>query len=502
MTTKYLFSSLAFAAIISGSLLNPSPIAADTTHQPTTSQETPSNHNTSTIDSSTHQTEATQDHVESSEHESGSEHNFGMLFLFLAILLIAAKIGGVIEKAGQPAVLGELLAGIVLSFLAFLGVIQLETLRHQETIAFLAEVGAVILLFQIGLESNIKQLLKVGLNAFIVAVIGVVCPFLAGTFLIGPIFFPNATFIAHLFLGASMVATSVGITASVFKSLNILKTRAAQTVLGAAVIDDVLGLIVLAVVSAMASGGEVAPTFIARLSFEAIGFLGGAILLGSLLAKPISNFFSKIHAGHGMKLAIAITFALVFAYAATLVGLAPIVGAFAAGLILDAVHFDSFEAPSIAHVLEEMDIKLNSRGNKTEDIKKLVSQVKHTHIEDMIENVSFVFVPMFFAFTGLQIEIESLLNPSIYIVALAASAVAIIGKLVAGFGAKGSLQEKIVVGMSMVPRGEVGLIFASIGRSLGAINAEEFSAIILVVIVTTFISPPALKILGKKVDLE
>lgn len=456
------------------------------------------------VSTETTQASPSTDHSDqTADHEEGGGHGeFGTLFLFFAVLLISAKIGGIVEKFGQPAVLGELLAGIVLSLIAYLGVSQIDQIRHNEIFAFLAEIGAVILLFEIGLESNVRDLLKVGPNAVAVAIIGVVAPFVAGTFLVGPWLLPHAPNITHLFLGASMVATSVGITASVFKSLNILKNRSCQTVLGAAVIDDILGLLVLAIVSAIASGGDVSAGFIARLSLEAFAFLAGSLVLGGLIANQASNLFSKIHTGQGMKLALAFSFALGFAYLATLVGLAPIVGAFAAGLVLDAVHFKSFDAPTVSQALRELHIKISKRKKSAAQLNKIINHVNHTHIEDMISSLSLIFVPLFFAYTGLQIEIDSLLNPNVYLIAGIASVIAILGKVVAGLAAKGSLTERLLVGASMVPRGEVGLIFASIGKSLGALNAEAFSVIVLVVIITTFIAPPIIKILALKQKAE
>ncbi|MCA9349961.1 cation:proton antiporter, partial [Candidatus Saccharibacteria bacterium] len=367
--------------------------------------------------------------VMASESESGGHGDLAKGFIFLAIILLVAKVGQVVEKVGQAAVIGELAAGIALSALGYFGLHIVGEIRSSEIIAFIAEFGAVILLFQIGLESNIAEMKKVGLTAFVVAIVGVVTPFVLGTWVLAPIFFPDQSLTAHLFLGASMVATSVGITASVFKAIGISKTMEAQTVLGAAVIDDILGLIVLSVVSALASGGEVSPALIAELSIKAFGFLGGSILIGSFLAQPISTLFSKIHDGVGMKLSLAISIALIFAYLASLVGLAPIVGAFAAGLLLDPVHFKGFQIPHIARKLKS--VKTLDHEDK-EHIEQLVHEQEHGHIEDLIGNLGLVFIPVFFAYTGLQIEFDSLLDPGIYLIAFAISIVAIISKMVAG----------------------------------------------------------------------
>jgi len=413
--------------------------------------------------------------------------HFGFTFLLFGIVLIAAKIGNFVERYGQPAVIGELLAGIALSAAGYMGLGIISDITHDQTIAFLASFGALLLLFSIGLESNLKEMQRVGARALMVALIGVVLPFTSGAFLLGPWLFPDAGTNAHLFVGAAIVATSVGITASVFRSLNISRTRAAQTVLGAAVIDDVLGLIVLAIVSAMASGGDVTAGKVAMLTIESFGFLIGALLLGTFLSKPISTLFSKVYSGIGMKLGIALSFALILGYLAEKFGLEPIIGAFAAGLVLDAVHFDKFADPEIVHDLRALEFEDEKDRQK---VLRLINKHKHSHVEDLIANLNLVFVPIFFVYTGLQIDIGSLLQPSLYITAGIISVVAIIGKLAAGIAAKGSPREKLLVGMSMVPRGEVGLIFAATGKALGVLSDELFSTIILVVIVTTFIAPP------------
>jgi Kef-type K+ transport system membrane component KefB len=441
-----------------------------------------------------------QVYAEAAEH--GADHSseggvihFGIVFLMLAIVLIAGKIGNFVERFGQPAVIGELLAGIGLAAAGYFGWGLIDDISASEVIAFASSLGALILLFSIGLESNIHEMKKVGPNALMVALIGVVVPFVTGAFVLGPIFYGDEGTNAKLFLGAALVATSVGITASVFRSLKISRTRAAQTVVGAAVIDDILGLIVLAIVSALASGGDVTVALIAELSFKSFGFLAGALLLGSWLAKPISRGFGAIHQGAGMKLSVALAFALVFGYLAEQFGLEPIIGAFAAGLFLDAVHFAYFDDPEAVKDLKELEF---DEQKDREKVLRIINKHKHSHVEDLIGNLGFIFVPIFFVFTGLQIDFASLLEPSLYVIAFIISVIAVGTKFIAGFAAKGPKEEKMLVGMSMVPRGEVGLIFAATGKALGVLSDELFSVIILVVILTTFVAPPMIKSLGQK----
>lgn len=445
----------------------------------------------------THNDSASLD-SETPEHGSEVHLEFGLVFAMFALVLIAGKLGNVVEKYGQPAVIGELLAGVALSALGYFGWGFIAEVSTNEIISFLAQFGALLLLFSIGLESNLKDMQKVGVRALIVAIIGVVTPFVLGAFVLGPIFFGAESSNAQLFLGASLVATSVGITASVFRSLKLSKTRAAQTVLGAAVIDDVLGLIVLAIVSALVSGGELSAGLIAELSIKSFGFLGGALFLGTIIAKPVSRFMSKIHTGIGMKLTLAVGFALVFGYLAELFGLEPIIGAFAAGLLLESVHFESFSDPEILEDIKYLEADKKHGVSMTALIKKH----RHAHIEDLINSIGLIFIPVFFVYTGLQIDFGSLLQPKLYLIAGVISIFAIVTKFIAGFAAQGSTTEKMLVGVSMVPRGEVGLIFAATGSALGVLSSEMFSTIVLVVIITTFVSPSLIKKFGQKLKAE
>jgi len=408
------------------------------------------------------------------------------VLLFIAIVLLFAKVGGGFEKLGIPAVLGELFAGIFLSLLGFLGLSIVSDIRSSELMHFFAELGAIILLFQVGLESNIAQMKSVGFRALMIALIGVFLPFVVGTFVMGPLLFPEDSSSAHLFIGASIVATSVGITASVFKAEHVLSSRPAQTVIGAAVIDDVLGLILLAIITALVTTGSISTVSILFLVLKAVTFLVVAIIAGSILAEPISRIFSYIHTGTGMKFGIVFVIALLYSYLASLFGLEPIIGAFAAGLVLDGVYFRFYEGPEIS---EHLSLLQGRNDEEKGHIEKLKLNVKEKHVESMMESVSLLFVPMFFAMTGLQIQIESLLNPQVYVLAIVITIIAIVTKIIAGFASEGGFNEHMLIGASMVPRGEVGLIFLSIGKSFNVISSELFSVLLIVIILTTFIAP-------------
>ncbi len=429
--------------------------------------------------------------------EAAGEHggDAALTFLWIAVILIIAKISAsLFERFGQPSVLGELIIGVVMGNVVLLGLGWFEPIKTNEIIAFLAELGVVILLFQIGLESNIKQMARVGVRAFLVATVGVVVPFVLGTYIVGPWLLPGLSTNAYLFMGAALTATSVGITARVFRDLGKLQIPEAQIILGAAVIDDVMGLIILAVVSAIVTVGAVGIGVIGWITAKAILFLVGAIVIGQILAPRLGRLFSKIHTGVGMKFTLAISFGLVFAYVAQKIGLAPIVGAFAAGLVLDPVHFHYFKDPKIVSDLKET-IAQTDPGLK-ERLSQILHQHSHRHIEDIIEPLGLFLVPIFFVLTGMGVELRTLFDGSILLVALGITAVAFIGKYVAGSVA--GKVNKTLVGFGMVPRGEVGLIFATIGRSLGVVTPELFSVIVIMVILTTLLTPPILSLLLKR----
>jgi Kef-type K+ transport system membrane component KefB len=431
--------------------------------------------------------------------ESGAAEGhgaFAITFLWIAIVLVAAKLSSLVEKWGQPAVLGELVMGVILGNLVLLGIYVFEPIKHDNIIAFLAELGVVILLFQIGLESNIHEMKKVGLKAGIVAIIGVVAPFVLGTWFVGPWLLPGMSQNAYLFLGAALTATSVGITARVFKDLGKLRTSEAKIVLGSAVIDDVLGLIILAVISAMVTAGTVSIASIGWILGKALLFLVGSVVIGQLIAPGLGRLLPKIQAGAGMKFTLAICFGLLFAYFAQIIGLAAIVGAFAAGLVLDPVHFKYFKDPSIVREIRE---KFKDHEEETKStLSYIIQKHSHRHIEDLIEPIAHFFVPIFFVFTGMAVNLSTMFDPKILLVALAVTVVAIIGKLVSGLGAFG--ENKWLVGWGMVPRGEVGLIFATIGMGLGVVNDQLFSVIVIMVILTTLIPPPILGWMLKRQD--
>ncbi|NET00890.1 MAG: cation:proton antiporter [Sphaerospermopsis sp. SIO1G2] len=410
------------------------------------------------------------------------------VLLSLVVIYFASKIGGELSnKVGLPPVLGELVGGVVvgtsvlhllvfpeggtdssnsliMTFLQMTAGLTPEATpqvfaAQSEVVSVLAELGVIILLFEIGLESNLKELMEVGIQAVLVAIVGVVAPFAAGTVGLMTLFGISA--VPAIFAGAALTATSIGITSKVLSELKCLNSKEGQIILGAAVIDDVLGIIVLAVVASLAKDGAVDVSNVIYLIISATAFLIGAIILGNVFNKGFVAIADLLKTRGGLVIP-AFVFAFMMAYLADIINLEAILGAFAAGLVLE----------------------------ETDKRKELQRQV--LPIADLL-------VPIFFVAVGAKTDL-SVLNPSIpsnregLIMAIFLIVIAIIGKLITGlavFGQPGI--NRLAIGVGMIPRGEVGLVFAGVGAASGALSKPLGAAIIMMVIITTFLAPPLLR---------
>lgn len=412
------------------------------------------------------------------------------VLLALVVIYLASKLGGELSKRLDfPPVLGELVGGVIVGISALhllvfpesgaqasdsllMTILQWVTgdlspeaansvfNSQSEVISVLAELGVIILLFEIGLESDLRQLKEVGYQATIVACVGVVVPFAAGT--AGLMLFFNVAAIPAIFAGAALTATSIGITSKVLSELGRLKSKEGQIIVGAAVIDDVLGIIVLAVVASLAKTGEVDVLNVIYLIVSASVFLVGSILLGKFFNKSFVAIADKLQT-RGQLVIPAFTFAFLMAFLANAIHLEAILGAFAAGLVLD-----------------ETD--------------------KRKELDQQVIPIADILVPVFFVTVGARADL-SVLNPAIpenregLVIAIFLIVVAIIGKVVTGWAVFGQPQiNRLAIGIGMVPRGEVGLVFAGIGSASGVLSKPLEAAIIIMVILTTFLAPPLLRV--------
>lgn len=420
----------------------------------------------------------------------------GENLLWLAIILMSARLfAPLAQRVGFPAVLGELLLGVVLGNLSLVGFDYFEHVAKDPIIAFMAELGVIVLLLQIGLETRLQDLVQVGGRAFLVGSVGIAVPFVLGAWVAGPLLMPGKDANTYLFLGATLAATSVGITGRVFRDLGRLNMPEARIVLGAAVIDDVLGLVILAVVSSLVQAGSVSFGEVGWIIAKAVLFLGGSIAIGRAVAPHSSRWLARLDKGHSMLFAQVLATGLFLAWLAHVIGLAPIIGAFAAGLLFEPVFLKDFEAPKVVREIEPL-LAAGQPANEERIRTVLEKEASHQH-EHMIEPIGYFFVPVFFVLTGMQVDLRTLADPQVVAIALGVTAAAVAGKLVAGFAA-GKGVRPWLVGWGMVPRGEVGLIFAMVGKQLGVMGETMFSVIVIMVILTTLLTPPILTALLRR----
>lgn len=390
------------------------------------------------------------------------------LALLGAVLAVAKIAGDLAARVGQPPVLGELLAGMLL---AATPLADVGGIGHDPVIAALAELGVVVLLFEVGLESTVHQVARVGRSALLVALLGVVAPFALG-WAVGVLFLPAAGWTTHAFLGAALTATSVGITARVFADLGQRESPEARVILGAAVLDDVLGLVILAgvgmAIRAVDAGESLALGPIALVAAKALLFLGGAIALGLRFVPPVLRGASHLR-GSGVLLGLALAFCFLAAAGAQVAGLAPIVGAFAAGLVLERAHYEPFV----------------QKGERP--------------LEELIAPVSQVLAPIFFVRMGTQVDLGALAQPGAALLCGVLVVAAVVGKQLCMLGVVDPGIRRVPVGIGMIPRGEVGLVFASMGATMTVagrpvLDEAAFAAVVGVVVLTTLVTPPLLAV--------
>ncbi|GGR78363.1 cation:proton antiporter [Deinococcus sedimenti] len=375
-----------------------------------------------------------------------------LLFALFWVVLAAMVFGAVASKLGVPAVVGQVLAGILI------GPSVLSLVRPDEFLLSLAELGAVFLLFMVGLETRFRDLLSVGKEALLVAVLGIVFPLALG---FGFGLWQDQGNVSALFVGTALVATSVGITAKVLQEMGVLDARFAQVILGAAVIDDILGLTLLAVVSGLGAGESMSAGQVALILGLSVGFVALVLAVGIPLVRRFQPRLQNLSLARMFNVAIVV--GLGVAALSTVAGLAPIIGAFLAGMVLAEVK-DEVEFESKVHALESF------------------------------------LAPIFFVVVGLQLDLGVLGDPVVIVAGLILTVLAVIGKVVGGLLGARSMgrRQSLLVGVGMVPRGEVGLIVASLGLAAGVIGKQVYAEVLLMVLLTTVLAPLALRVLARR----
>lgn len=439
------------------------------------------------------------DHGQHEAHDIVAHHTHVWLMIFMMIIMLTVgRAGAIAEKINCPPVVGELIGGMLLgTLLSLFGISPTEDILSDALIFGAMQMGVALLLYITALEEDVHKMIKVGARATIVAVVGVFIPFFLG-FGASQIFYPLAELAGHAFMGATLVATSVGITSAIYTAYKYTgNTR--TLVIGAAVIDDVLGLICLSVVSAMATGAIVTTTFVAGKLLVSIAFLGGSIGVGMLIAGPVGNLLSKIHTGVGMKQATALLFCFGFGYAAIAIAeLEPILGCFAGGLVLAPVHFKWFDSPyQVQRIDNWIAVLKPDQEQLREEMIEHKDHKDHAHVESLVARLGQFFIPLYFVGTGMSVDLSVFTDPSLWGTCLVFILIAVAGKLPCGIVA-GPGVNKWIVAWSMVARGEVGLVFCNLGKVSGKLTDSMFAVLVVTVVVTTFLPPPILSRLIKK----
>jgi Kef-type K+ transport system membrane component KefB len=403
-----------------------------------------------------------------SREAQGPFDELGWLALGLAIVVTAALFGGNLAvHLGQPAVLGELLAGMLLGNLPGLG--RLQFLGADPYLDILSRVGMLLLLFEVGLDVSVRDLFAVGPSSLLVAVIGTTSSLAIGTGT-AALLMPGAPTAVHVFLGAAITATSVGITARVLKDIGASRSGEAQIILGAAVVDDVLALVVLGAVTGWVGTGQGAAAFratpIVALVTKTVGFLVLAIVLGVRLTPTWFRQAARLRTG-GALLAVGLCFCFLLSWAASAIGLAALVGAFAAGLVLEDTH------------------------------SSISVQQGQRPLDELLQPMTSFLVPVFFVLVGFRTNLAALGRPAALTFAVAFSLAAVVGKLPCAMGVLNRGARRLSVAVGMIPRGEVTLVFAALGRTLRIgsaplLDERGYTAIMTVVILTTLVTPPVL----------
>ena len=386
-------------------------------------------------------------------------HNDIMFTLF--IVFVAAQVGGEIsQRLKLPGVVGEIVAGCVLGP-SMLGWISLEQIVPGTPLDALAEIGVVLLLFSVGLETRLEDLKKVGAIAFVVGVVGVFVPFVMGSVWAHGSGFDWSR---SMFVAAAFVATSAGITARVLQELGALQRIESKVILGAAVIDDVLAMLLLGVVVSMQGGGHFDAVHLLLVLGGAIGFIAVIGWGGTRMMRWNSTWLDKPKGDHS-PLVIVLALCLGLAWVSTLVGLAAIIGAFLAGMIA-------------------------SETRQREALKQKTMPLLA------------LLVPFFFVVTGSKIDLHELANADALWMLAVVTAIAVVSKFVGGWLGSMTLgtQSATIIGIGMVPRGEVGIVVATLGLAAGVFNNRIYAIIVAMSLLTSVITPPILAWLLKRPD--
>ncbi len=386
---------------------------------------------------------------------------------------------------------GEIFSGVILGDLHTFGINIFNSNGNNNIIQFLAELGGIILMFEIGLESKFSDLKKNFNTGFTVAFAGTVLSFFGG-FLISKYLIPNSNLSLHLLMGVITAATATGISAKTFKEMGIIGSDEVKIVLVASIIDELVSVIFFGIISALIIGASINFHALSISFAQMIGFFIFAAIFGHWITPFLTKWSTKIHAGINMKIGVLFIICLLFSWIAHQMGLATVIGAFIAGLILDQVYFKSFSRNSffkdVQDTLEEIaDLKVKNK------LTHILEEQEERTLEELLKPLSHIFVPVFFIYIGMQLNVEKLFQFDTFRITAALLIVSFAARIFSGYCIRNKNLNKIIIGLGMTPVGEAGLIFAMFGKTFGIIDGTVLSAIVATLVIAAIVTPIFIK---------
>lgn len=426
--------------------------------------------------------------AEALDHSSGYDP---VILLWLVIFIFLSRSLSIVKKFGLPMVVGEILSGIILGELHVFGINLFQYAETDTVMRFLAEFGAIILMFEIGLDSKFSELRRNFRTGVKVAMSGTIFTFGSG-FLISKYIIPGSTLSLNLLMGVILAATATGISAKTFKEMGILRTKEVKIVLVASIIDELVSIIFFGIISALIIDAAFNLANLSISLIKVIGFFAFAAVFGNWITPLVTKWSIKIHAGINMKIGVLLTICFLFSWVAHQLGLATVIGAFIAGLILDQVYFRSFSKSNFFIQLKFLKSQVTDTQLKYE-FTQLINNQEDKALEELLKPLSHVFVPVFFIYIGMLLDIHQLVNPTTLYITAALLIASFGGRILSGYLIRGKTINKLIIGLGMTPIGEAGLIFAMFGRITGIVNDVVFSAVVSALVIAAILTPVLIK---------
>ncbi len=423
------------------------------------------------------------------------QHDYNpMILLWLVIFIFLSRSLSIIKKIGIPLIVGEILTGIILGCLDDMGINIFYDIMNNEIMSFLAELGGIILMFEIGLESKFSDLKKNFHLGCVVAISGSILTFMVG-FVVSKYLIPNHNLMRDLLLGVITAATATGISAKTFKDMNLLHTHEVQVVLVSSIIDELISVFIFGVISAIILNNTVSVLQISLSVAQVLAFFVFAAIFGNWITPLLTKWSIKIHAGMNMKLGVLLIICFLFSWIAYISGLATVLGAFIAGLILDEIYFVSFSRSHFFKNLVDLTKHIPHEGIKNEILQLITHQESKT-LEELIKPLSHLFVPIFFIYIGFMLDIKILFEIHTLYLILVILIMSLGGRIISGFLVQRHNKSfnHLIIGLGMTPIGEAGLIFAMFGKNLNILDAITFAVIIACIVIATILTPIFIKL--------